>query len=187
MIGPLQGYRTLTENRNATAAVIGAGVLSALRLPRNLRPKGLPFCRATAWRQADAAGCGDRGGRRTGLRAFTGCAQGGRDGVPPRRRCDCTARICIFNVGANVNFPLLETTERVFRKVWEWLATRLAGHEAAGLTLPRGRGNIFFIGPPPGARRGRLCRLRQPVHLRAVAVVPRASSVQGHPRRPSGH
>src|SRR6266403_4090615 len=26
---------------------------------------------------------------------------------------------CIFNIGANVNFPVLETTERVFRKVWE--------------------------------------------------------------------
>ena len=27
--------------------------------------------------------------------------------------------VCVFNIGANVNFPLLETTERVFRKVWE--------------------------------------------------------------------
>ena len=27
--------------------------------------------------------------------------------------------LCIFNVGANVNFPILETTDRVFRKVWE--------------------------------------------------------------------
>ena len=27
--------------------------------------------------------------------------------------------VCIFNVGANVNFPILDTTERVFRKVWE--------------------------------------------------------------------
>ncbi len=27
--------------------------------------------------------------------------------------------VCIFNIGANVNFPILETTERVFRKVWE--------------------------------------------------------------------
>ena len=27
--------------------------------------------------------------------------------------------ICIFNVGGNVRFPILETTERVFRKVWE--------------------------------------------------------------------
>ena len=25
--------------------------------------------------------------------------------------------ICIFNIGANVNFPILDTTERVFRKV----------------------------------------------------------------------
>src|SRR5690349_272031 len=25
--------------------------------------------------------------------------------------------VCIFNIGANVNFPILETTERVFRKV----------------------------------------------------------------------
>ena len=27
--------------------------------------------------------------------------------------------ICVFNIGANVNFPLVDTTERVFRKVWE--------------------------------------------------------------------
>src|SRR3546814_17286176 len=25
----------------------------------------------------------------------------------------------IFNIGANVNFPILDTTDRVFRKVWE--------------------------------------------------------------------
>ena len=39
--------------------------------------------------------------------------------------------VCIFNVGANVNFPILETTDRVFRKVWEmacW-AGFLAGRE----------------------------------------------------------
>jgi len=30
--------------------------------------------------------------------------------------------VCIFNVGANVNFPILETTDRVFRKVWKWPA-----------------------------------------------------------------
>ena len=27
--------------------------------------------------------------------------------------------VCVFNIGANVNFPLLDTTEKVFRKVWE--------------------------------------------------------------------
>ena len=46
---------------------------------------------------------------------------------------------CIFNIGANVNFPLLETTERVFRKVWEMAcyAGFLTGREAARLMLPR--------------------------------------------------
>src|SRR5207248_8084281 len=64
--------------------------------------------------------------------------------------------VCIFNVGANVNFPLLETTERVFRKVWEMAcyAGFLAGREAARLMLPRGRGNIFFTGATAGMRGG---------------------------------
>src|SRR6201995_4841722 len=64
--------------------------------------------------------------------------------------------VTIFNVGANVNFPILETTDRVFRKVWEmacW-AGFLAGRESARLMLPRGPGNIFFTGAPPSLRGG---------------------------------
>jgi len=64
--------------------------------------------------------------------------------------------VCIFNVGANVNFPLLETTERVFRKVWEMAcyAGFLAGREAARLMLPRGRGCLFFTGATASVRGG---------------------------------
>jgi NAD(P)-dependent dehydrogenase (short-subunit alcohol dehydrogenase family) len=64
--------------------------------------------------------------------------------------------VCVFNIGANVNFPLLETTERVFRKVWELAcyAGFLTGREAAGLMLPRGRGNIFFTGATASLRGG---------------------------------
>ena len=64
--------------------------------------------------------------------------------------------VCVFNIGANVNFPLLETTERVFRKVWEMAcyAGFLAGREAARLMLPRRRGNIFFTGATAGLRGG---------------------------------
>ena len=42
--------------------------------------------------------------------------------------------VCIFNIGANVNFPILDTTERVFRKVWEMACYGgfLAGREAPG-------------------------------------------------------
>ena len=65
-------------------------------------------------------------------------------------------QVCVFNIGANVNFPLLETTERVFRKVWELAcyAGFLAAREAAGLMLPRGRGNIFFTGATASLRGG---------------------------------
>ncbi|MBV9482651.1 MAG: SDR family oxidoreductase, partial [Acidobacteria bacterium] len=63
---------------------------------------------------------------------------------------------CVFNIGANVNYPFLETTERVFRKVWELAcyAGFLTGREAARLMLPRGRGNIFFTGATAGLRGG---------------------------------
>lgn len=56
--------------------------------------------------------------------------------------------ICIFNVGGNVRFPLLETTERVFRKVWEMCsyAAFLTGREAAKYMVERQSGSIFFTG-----------------------------------------
>lgn len=62
---------------------------------------------------------------------------------------------CIFNVGGNVRFPFVETTERVFRKVWEMscLAGFLTGREAAKLMLPREGGCIFFTGAS-ASRRG---------------------------------
>jgi NAD(P)-dependent dehydrogenase (short-subunit alcohol dehydrogenase family) len=64
--------------------------------------------------------------------------------------------VCIFNIGANVNFPLLDTTERVFRKVWEMACYSgfLTGREAARLMLPRGRGSIFFTGATASLRGG---------------------------------
>jgi NAD(P)-dependent dehydrogenase (short-subunit alcohol dehydrogenase family) len=63
--------------------------------------------------------------------------------------------VCVFNIGANVNYPLLETSERVFREVWEMAcyAGFLSGREAARLMLPHGRGAIFFTGAT-ASRRG---------------------------------
>ncbi|WP_416914170.1 SDR family NAD(P)-dependent oxidoreductase [Seohaeicola sp.] len=64
--------------------------------------------------------------------------------------------VVIFNVGANVNFPLLDTTDRVFRKVWEMACYSgfVTGREAARIMLPRGTGNIFFTGATAGLRGG---------------------------------
>jgi NAD(P)-dependent dehydrogenase (short-subunit alcohol dehydrogenase family) len=64
--------------------------------------------------------------------------------------------LCVFNIGANVHFPLVETSSRVFRKVWEMAcyAGFLAGREAARLMLPHGRGAIFFTGATASMRGG---------------------------------
>jgi hypothetical protein len=64
--------------------------------------------------------------------------------------------ICIFNPGANVNFPILETTERVFRKVWEMACYGgfLTGREAARRMLPHGKGTILFTGATASLRGG---------------------------------
>jgi hypothetical protein len=74
------------------------------------------------------------------------------------RRADEAAplEVVVFNIGANVNHPLLDTTERVFRKVWELAcyAGFLTGREAARRMLPHGRGSIFFTGATASVRGG---------------------------------
>ena len=62
----------------------------------------------------------------------------------------------VFNIGANVNFPIRETTARVYRKVWEMAAFAgfLAGREAARVMVPRGRGTIIFTGATASLRGG---------------------------------
>ncbi len=62
----------------------------------------------------------------------------------------------LYNVGGNVNAPILETTSRLFRKVWEMACYSgfLTGREAAKYMLPRGRGSIFFTGATASTRGG---------------------------------
>ena len=64
--------------------------------------------------------------------------------------------LVVFNVGGNVNFPIRETTSRVFRKVWEMacFAGFLTGREAARRMAPRGGGSIFFTGATASMRGG---------------------------------
>ena len=62
--------------------------------------------------------------------------------------------VAVFNIGANVRFAIAETTERVYRKVWEMgaLAGFLMGREVAKAMLPRGRGTIIFTGATASVR-----------------------------------
>lgn len=64
--------------------------------------------------------------------------------------------VAVFNIGANVRFDVTDTTERVYRKVWEMaaLAGFLTGREVAKVMLPRGGGTIIFTGATASMRGG---------------------------------
>ena len=146
------------EHRNATVAVIGAGDYIGAAIAKKFAAEGFTIC------------AGRRDGAKLAPLVADIEAHGGRifaRSLDARKEADITAflqeadahaplEVCIFNIGANVNFPLLDTTERVFRKVWEMACYSgfLAGREAARLMLPHGRGCIFFTGATASLRGG---------------------------------
>jgi NAD(P)-dependent dehydrogenase (short-subunit alcohol dehydrogenase family) len=142
----------------ATAAVIGAGDYIGAAIARRFAAEG--FTVVAGRRKGEklaplVAEIEARGGRAFG-RSLD--ARKEDEVAAFLQQADSLARleVCIFNVGANVQFPLLETSERVFRKVWEMAcyAGFLAGREAARLMLPHGRGSIFFTGATASLRGG---------------------------------
>jgi NAD(P)-dependent dehydrogenase (short-subunit alcohol dehydrogenase family) len=62
--------------------------------------------------------------------------------------------VLVFNIGANVRFPIVETTTQVYSKVWEMaaLAGFLTSREAARGMIERGRGAILFTGATASVR-----------------------------------
>jgi NAD(P)-dependent dehydrogenase (short-subunit alcohol dehydrogenase family) len=146
------------QKRNATAAVIGAGDYIGAEIAKKFAAEG--FTVFAGRRNGEKLAplvkeIEDAGGaivarsldarKEDEITTFLGDA----DAHAP-------LEVTIFNVGANVNFPILETTDRVFRKVWEmacW-AGFLAGRESARLMLPHGKGSIFFTGATASLRGG---------------------------------
>jgi NAD(P)-dependent dehydrogenase (short-subunit alcohol dehydrogenase family) len=146
------------STRNATAAVIGAGDFIGAAIAKKFAAEG--FTVFAGRRSADKLAPLVRDIEAVGGRIVA-------KGLDARKEGDITAflanadqhaplEVCIFNIGANVNFPLLETSERVFRKVWEMACYSgfLAAREAARHMLPRGRGAIFFTGATASLRGG---------------------------------
>jgi NAD(P)-dependent dehydrogenase (short-subunit alcohol dehydrogenase family) len=144
--------------RNASVAVVGAGDFIGAAICRRFAAEGFHVHggrRQGEKLQALADEIAAAGGRFTGhtldarseeqIAAFLDAA----DAAAP-------LEVVIFNVGANVNFPLLETTERVFRKVWEMAcyAGFLTGREGARRMLAHGRGSLFFTGATASLRGG---------------------------------
>jgi NAD(P)-dependent dehydrogenase (short-subunit alcohol dehydrogenase family) len=145
-------------SRNATVAVIGAGDFIGAAIAKKFAAEGFTVF------------AGRRNGEKLAPLIAEIEAAGGKaigKSLDARKEDELIAflssaeqhaplEVCIFNVGANVNFPLLETTERVFRKVWEMACYGgfLAAREAARIMVPHGRGAIFFTGATASMRGG---------------------------------
>ena len=123
------------QKRNATVAVIGAGDYIGAEIVKKFASEG--FTVFAGRRNGDKlspliADIQKAGGKALG-RSLD--ARKEDDIIAFLQEADRAAalEVCIFNIGANVNFPILETTERVFRKVWELACYGgfLTGREAA--------------------------------------------------------
>ena len=144
---------------HAAMLVIGAGDATGGAIARRFAREGYVAC--VTRRQADAlaplvARIENEGGR---ARAFGSDA---RDEAQAVALVDTIENevgpleAVVFNIGANVNFPIRETSARVYRKVWEMAAFAgfLAGREAARVMAPRGRGTVIFTGATASIRGG---------------------------------
>jgi hypothetical protein len=144
------------QSRNATAAVIGAGDHIGAAIARRFAREGFTIFagRRNGEKLAPLVNEIEAAGGSIVARSLD--ARKEEEVVAFLQDADQRAplEVCIFNVGANVNFPFVETTERVFRKVWEMACYSgfLAGREAAKHMLARGRGCIFFTGATASLR-----------------------------------
>ena len=144
--------------RNATVAVIGAGDFIGAAIAKKFAAEGFAVFagRRNADKLAPLVADVEKAGGEIVARGLD--ARKEEEVTAFLRAADAHAplEVCVFNIGANVNFPLLDTTERVFRKVWELAcyAGFLSGREAARLMLPRGKGCIFFTGATASVRGG---------------------------------
>jgi NAD(P)-dependent dehydrogenase (short-subunit alcohol dehydrogenase family) len=117
----IQPRRTILTKRNATAAVIGAGDFIGSEIAKKFAAEGFTIFAgrrngdklAPLVKEIEAAG-GEIHARSLDARKEDEIVSFLNDADR-----HAPLEVCIFNVGANVNFPILDTTERVFRKVWE--------------------------------------------------------------------
>lgn len=146
------------QARNASVAVIGAGDFIGSAIAKRFAREGyLVFAgRRTADKLQALKETIEEGGGRCEARALDARKEDEVTAFLKEADTAAPLEVCVFNPGANVNFPILDTTERVFRKVWEMACYGgfLTGREAARLMLPRGKGTILFTGATASLKGG---------------------------------
>ena len=137
--------------------VIGAGDATGGAIARRFAREGFIAC--VTRRQADkleplVAQIRNEGGTAHGFGSDARDEQQMVELVSRIERDIAPIEVAVFNIGANVRFDVTETTERVYRKVWEMgaLAGFLMGREVAKVMTPRGRGTILFTGATASVR-----------------------------------
>ncbi|MGE3249085.1 MAG: SDR family NAD(P)-dependent oxidoreductase [Hyphomonadaceae bacterium] len=144
--------------RNRTAAIIGAGDFIGSAICERFAAEGYTIFagRRTADKLAPLKAKIEASGGEIVARGLDARKEEDIAAFLNEAEAHAPLEVCVFNPGANVNFPILETTERVFRKVWEMACYGgfLTGREAARLMLPRGKGSIFFTGATASVRGG---------------------------------
>ena len=146
---------------NPAAVIIGAGDATGGAIARAFAAEGLIACVNRRTRNADqlealAQAIRDEGHK---ARAFPADARDEEAMIALFDQVEAEVgpvEVAVFNIGANVNFPITETTVRVYTKVWEMacLGGFLMGREAAKRMIPRGRGTIIFTGATASLRGG---------------------------------
>ena len=149
----------MTEEKNTACLVVGAGDATGAAIARAFAGEGMTACLVRRQRHADELEALAEDIRRDGRRAvaFPADARREEDVAALFEKVETEIgplEVVVFNIGANVMFPIAETEARVFRKVWEMacFAGFLAGREAAARMVPRGRGSIFFTGATASVR-----------------------------------
>lgn len=146
------------ERRNASVAIMGAGDFIGSAIARRFAGEGyqLHLGRRDGSKLDDlVAEIANSGGSAT-AHSVDARQEEAVAGFLERVNATAPLELCVFNIGANVQFPILDTTERVFRKVWEMAcyAGFLTGREAARHMLANGGGSIFFTGATASIRGG---------------------------------
>ena len=146
---------------NPAAVIIGAGDATGGAIARAFAAEGLIACVNRRTRNADqlealAQSIRDEGHQ---AHAFPADARDEEAMIALFDQVEAEVgpvEVAVFNIGANVNFPIAETTLRVYTKVWEMacLGGFLMGREAAKRMAPRGRGTIIFTGATASLRGG---------------------------------
>jgi NAD(P)-dependent dehydrogenase (short-subunit alcohol dehydrogenase family) len=146
----------------AAALIVGAGDATGGAIAKAFAREGLTPCvnrRARNAEQLEALAQSIRDEGRD-AKAYPGDARLEEDVismVDAIERDVGPIEVAVFNIGANVNFSVLETTAQVYRKVWEMAAFAgfLMGREVAKRMIPRQSGTIIFTGATASLRGGK--------------------------------